>query len=114
MKMNKKTKGPEVTTGNIFADLELEGSDELMARAQLLFAVGSLIKKSQLSQKEVAKKLGTTQPKVSMLVSGRLSAFSTDILLRYLAILGCDIQIRVRKPRSRVGIFRHKGYIAVR
>ena len=76
--------------------------------------VGSLIEKSGLSQKEVAKKLGVTQPKVSMLVGGRLSAFSTDTLLHYLSILGCEVEIRVRKPRSHVGIFRHKGFIAVR
>ncbi|NGX61076.1 MAG: hypothetical protein K940chlam9_00556 [Chlamydiae bacterium] len=111
--MKKKGKKYEVTEGNIFADLGLEQSDELMARAKLLHEVGTLIKASGLSQREVAQKLGISQPKVSMLVSGRLSAFSTDTLLHYLAILGCDVKIRVRKPRSRVGIFRHKGCIAV-
>lgn len=112
--MTKKKKDFEVTTGNIFADLGLEQSDELMARAKLLLEVGTLIKASGLSQREVAQKLGISQPKVSMLISGRLSAFSTDTLLHYLSILGCDVQIHVRKPRSRVGIFRHKGCIAVR
>ena len=113
-KMTKnKEKDHEVTTNNIFAALDRETSDELLARAQLLDQVSSLIKRSGLSQKEVAKKLGITQPKVSMLVGGRLSAFSTDILLHYLSILGCEVQIRVKKPRSRIGIFRHKGCIAV-
>lgn len=103
----------EVTEGNIFADLELDQPEELFARAKLLCEVGELIQKSGLSQKEVAKKLGITQPKVSMLVSGRLSQFSTDSLLHYLATLGCEVEIRVRKPRSRIGIFRHKGCVAV-
>ena len=84
-----------------------------MARAQLLHKVGSLIKASMASQEEVAQRLGISQPKVSMLVSGRLSAFSTDTLLHYLALLGCNVEIRVWKPRSRIGIFRHKGHIAV-
>ena len=108
-----KEKGYEVSTGNIFASLGLNQPDELMARAKLLDKVSSLIKACGLSQKEVAKKLGITQSKVSMLVSGRLSAFSTDTLLHYLAILGCQVEIRVRKPRSRVGIFRRRGCIAV-
>ncbi|NGX38238.1 MAG: hypothetical protein K1000chlam2_01410 [Chlamydiae bacterium] len=110
--MNKK-KDYEVTAGNVFASLGRETSDELLARAQLLDQVSSLIKKSGLSQKEVAKKLHVTQPKVSMLVGGRLSAFSTDTLLRYLSILGCEVQILIKKPRSRIGIFKHKGCIAV-
>ena len=109
----KEDKDYEVTTGNIFEDLGLDQSEELMARAKLLHQVSSLIKNSGLSQKEVAKKLGISQPKVSMLVGGRLSAFSTDSLIHYLSILGCEVEIRVKKPRSKVGIFRNKGCIAV-
>ena len=89
-----------VTTSNIFADLGLEPSDELLARAKLLREVGALVKNSGLSQKEVAEKLGITQPKVSMLVTGRLSAFSTDTLFHYLSILGCKVEIRVKAPAS--------------
>lgn len=111
--MAKRGKNYEVTAGNIFLDLGLDQPEELLAKAQLLIEVGSLIKKSKLSQKDVALKLGITQPKVSLLISGKLSAFSTDTLLHYLTILGCDVQIRVKKPRSSRGIFRHRGYIAV-
>lgn len=108
-----KEKDYEITTGNVFAALGRDQPDELLARAKLLDQVGSLIKNSGFSQQEVAKKLGIAQSKVSMLVGGRLSAFSTDTLLHYLSILGCEVEIRVRKPRSRIGIFRHKGCIAV-
>lgn len=75
----------EDSTDNIFADLELDQPEELLAKAKLLSEVSSLIKTSKLSQQEVAKKLGITQPKVSLLVSGKLSAFSTDTLLHYLS-----------------------------
>jgi predicted XRE-type DNA-binding protein len=94
-------------------DLGLDNSDELLARAKLFRQVGSLIKACNLSQQEVALKLGITQPKVSMLVSGKFSAFSTDTLLHYLSILGCEVQIHVKKPRSKIGIFRRKGCVAV-
>lgn len=111
--MTKKEADYEITLDNIFAVLGCDQPDELLARAKLLDQVGTLIKNSRLSQKAVAKKLGVTQPKVSMLVTGRLSEFSTDTLLHYLSLLGCEVEIRVKKPRSRIGIFRHKGYIAV-
>lgn len=111
--MTKQNQDYEVTTGNIFADLGLDQPEELLAKAKLLHEVSWLIKASGLSQHDVAEKLGITQPKVSLLVSGRLSEFSTDTLLQYLSVLGCEVQIRVKKPRSRVGIFRHKGCIAV-
>ncbi len=98
---------------NVFAELQIPGSDELLTRAMLLNNVSSLIKESGLSQKEVAEKLGITQPKVSLLVGGRLSAFSTDTLLSYLSTLGCDIKISVKKPRSRRAIFGKKGSLGV-
>ncbi|MCX6991097.1 MAG: helix-turn-helix transcriptional regulator [Chlamydiae bacterium] len=103
----------EVSSGNVFADLGLDQPEELLARAKLLNNVSTLIKNCGLSQQEVAIRLGITQPKVSMLVGGRLSAFSIDTLLRYLSVLGCEMEIRVKKPRSKTGIFRHKGCIAV-
>ena len=102
-----------ITQGNVFADLGLEDSDELLARAKLLMEVSRLIKTSKLSQKQIAEKLGISQPKVSMLVSGKLSAFSTDTLLHYLSLLGCHVEIRLRKPRTRARILRRRGRIAV-
>lgn len=110
--MSKET-NYEVTEGNIFAALKRKNSDELLARAELLDKVGTLIENCGLSQIEVAKKLGISQPKVSMLVNGRLSEFGTDTLLHYLSILGCEVKIHVKQPRSRIGIFKRKGCIAV-
>ena len=102
----------EVDEGNIFAAIGRKDADELVARSELLDEVGDLIEKSGLTQHQVAKKLGIKQSKVSMLVNGHLSEFSTDILLHYLAILGCKVEIRVRKPR-RQNIFSNRGCIAV-
>ena len=110
----ERRKKQEMSTSNVFEELGLDKPDELMVRAKLLNQVSSLIQKSGLAQKDVAEKLGIAQPKVSLLVGGRLSAFSTDTLLRYLSILGCNVRITVSKPRSRVAIFRRKGRIGVR
>lgn len=101
------------TENNVFADLGLDQPEELLARAELMRAVGSLIKASNLSQKEIALKLGISQPKVSMLVSGKLSAFSNDTLIHYLYLIGCDVKITIKKPRSKVSLFKRKGRLAV-
>lgn len=111
--MGKEKIEYESSTGNVFADLGLKQPEELLAKAQLLRDVNALIKRSGLTQEEIATKLGVSQPKVSMLVSGKLSAFSTDTLLRYLTLLGCNIEIHVRKPRTRVTVCRRRGHIAV-
>jgi predicted XRE-type DNA-binding protein len=102
----------EVTEGNIFSAIGRKNADELVVRSELLEEVGLLIEKSGLLQKEIAKKLGIKQSKVSMLVNGHLSEFSTDTLLHYLSILGCKVEIRLNKPR-RQSIFSHRGCIAV-
>jgi predicted XRE-type DNA-binding protein len=82
----------EVDEGNIFTTIGKENPAELVARSELLDEVGDLIEKSGLTQQAVAKKLGIKQSKVSMLVNGHLSEFSTDTLLHYLAILGCKVE----------------------
>lgn len=111
--MSKKRKDYEESSGNVFADLDLDQPEELLTRAKLLHKIGLLIKASKLSQEVIAKKLGISQSKVSMLVSGKLSQFTADTLMYYLSIIGCEVQIRIKEPRSRVGMFRHRGYIAV-
>ena|SRR5690349_9138654 len=109
----KKKLDYEITEGNIFSAIGRPNPDELLARAMLLDNVSSLIKNSNLSQDEIAKKLGISQPKVSMLVTGRLSQFSSDTLMHYLSILGCEVKIRVTKPSPSVGIFGQKGSVSV-
>gem|GEM_PF-879924 len=111
-KAKDKTKKYEVSEENIFAAIGRNNSDELVARSDLLDEVGKLIAKSGLTQAKVAKKLGIKQSKVSMLVNGHLSEFSTDILLHYLSIFGCQVEIKLKKPRLQ-NIFARKGRVAV-
>lgn len=102
-----------ITEDNIFADLGLKNSEELLARSELLSEVSRLIKTSKLSQKEIAKILDISQPKVSMLVKGKLSAFSTETLFLYLTLLGCSIEINL-KPLRHVSRARIRGKMTVR
>ena len=85
-----------VTEGNVFEDLGLEDSAELTARSDLLSEINQLIRNSGIPQKEIAKILHITPSKVSMLMTGKLSAFSADSLMRYLTLLGCSVEIKVQ------------------
>ena len=92
----------EESSGNVFADLGLPDADELLAKAELARTIRGLIERRGLIQRDAARLLGTTQPKVSDLVRGRLEGFSMERLYRFLNALGQDVQIVVRpKPRSR-------------
>ncbi len=91
----------EVSSGNVFADLGVPNPEEALAKAQLARAICLLIEKESLSQKEVAQRLGVDQPKVSALVRGRLTEFSTDRLLRFLLRLGHDVKINVRSRKAK-------------
>jgi predicted XRE-type DNA-binding protein len=90
------------SSGNVFADLGLENSDELLVKAQLAYKISSIIAKLGITQVEAAKLLGIDQPKISALINGKLSDFSTVRLFRFLNSLGRDVEIVVKdKPKSR-------------
>ena len=81
--------------GNVFADLELRESEELLAKAKLAAKISNIIEQRRLTQVEAARILGVAQPKVSALVRGQLAGFSTGRLLRFLNYLGRDVEIVV-------------------
>lgn len=92
----------EKSSGNVFHDLGFANPDEMLAKAALARQIGKLIKSRGLSQEEAAVLLRVDQPKVSALLNGRLTAFSTGRLLRFLKALGQDVRIVVKPgPRNR-------------
>jgi len=90
------------SSGNVFADLELDEPEEMLAKAELARRIGNILKRRRLTQAQAATLLGIDQPKVSALLRGKLAGFSTDRLLRFLMALDRDVDIVIkRKPRSR-------------
>lgn len=102
-----------VTTDNVFDDLGLDDSVEMITRSDLMSEVVNLIRKSGLSQKEIAGILGISAPKVSSLMTGKINDFSNDTLLNYLTLLGCNIEIKV-VPQRRISKSVKRGTMTLR
>jgi predicted XRE-type DNA-binding protein len=98
--MNKDNK-VGVSSGNIFADLGLPKPEERLLKAELARKISDIITSQNLTQVRAAEILGIDQPKVSLLIRGRLSGFSIDRLITYLNKLGSDVEISVKpKPEN--------------
>jgi predicted XRE-type DNA-binding protein len=91
----------EASSGNVFADLGLSNPEERLAKAQLTVAICDLIAKRKLTQADAASILKIDQPKISNLMRGKLSGFSTDRLIRFLNALGSDVEIVIRPQRTK-------------
>ena len=89
-------------SGNVFADMGLPEPEEELTKAQLASHIQQVIKRRRLTQVTAAGLMGIDQPKVSALLNGRLTNFSSERLMRLLTALGQDVEITVRtKPRNR-------------
>jgi predicted XRE-type DNA-binding protein len=88
-----------VSSGNVFADLGFPNAEEMLAKAELANKITTIIQRRRLTQARAAALLGVDQPKVSALKRGRLSGFSLERLMRFLILLGRDVQIVVRQRR---------------
>lgn len=90
------------STYNIFEDLGFDNADEALAKAKLVVRINDIIKSRKLTQAQAAKVLGITQSNVSRLVNGHLGDFSIERLVRFIRLLGRDVEIRIAsKPRRR-------------
>ncbi len=89
------------SSGNVFADLGLKDAPEKKTKVRLAVAVNQIIEKAHLSQAAAAKQLGINQPKISALANYRLDGFSVERLMNFLNALGRDVEIVIRRGRSR-------------
>lgn len=90
-------------SGNVFADLGLDNPEELLAKAQLAVTIHDIIEAKGLTQAQAAELMGIDQPKVSKIIRGRLSEFSTEWLLARLLNMGLDVDIVIHTSSPKVG-----------
>ncbi len=90
------------SSGNVFADLGVPHPEEELAKAQLASRIREVVRRKRLTQMAAAALMGIDQPKVSALLNGRLTSFSSERLMRLLTRLGQDVEIVLRtNPRGR-------------
>ena len=92
----------EEGSSNVFADLGLPNPEERLAKADLAIRIAGAIRARRLTQTTAARILKIDQPKISRLLRGQLSGFSTERLMQFLTLLGRDVEIVIKRaPRSR-------------
>jgi predicted XRE-type DNA-binding protein len=87
--------GPYETVWDAIEDDPAE-RERLIVLANLSIALELEIRKRGWTQKEAAKHLGVTQPRISDLVRGKLSVFSIDALVGMLGAAGVRIDMSYR------------------
>jgi predicted XRE-type DNA-binding protein len=86
---------------NVFADLGFADAEERQTKLRLASALNSILEERRLNQADAAARLGVNQPKVSALRNYKLDGFSVERLMTLLMALDRDIEIIIRKKRSR-------------
>ena len=89
-----------VSSGNIFEDLALENSPELLIKADLMHAIATEIARQGLTQQQAAYLVGENQPNISRIVNGKMEDFSQERLIDILRRLSIDVEIRIHHRKA--------------
>ncbi|MDD2894129.1 MAG: helix-turn-helix transcriptional regulator [Halothiobacillaceae bacterium] len=85
------------SSGNVFVDIGFDPAEvRVMAmRVELMLRLRERIEADGLTQRQAAKRLGITQPRISALFKGAWRDFSMDMLLTLAERAGMHPQLRV-------------------
>lgn len=89
-----------IGSGNVFADLDLPESEELLAKARLVHRISEIVEDRDWTRSQTAEALGVDEPTVSALLRGHLADFSIERLFRFLNALGQEVEISVHASRA--------------
>lgn len=77
-----------------------EEAENLRLRSKLMRVLTKTIRSWDLPQKEAARQLHVTQPRLSELLNGKIDKFSLDALVNMLASADLEIEVTVRKKAA--------------
>jgi predicted XRE-type DNA-binding protein len=60
-----------------------------------MMKISEIVRQSDLTQVQAAKKLGTTQPRLNDVLKGRIEKCSVDRLVNMLAAVGYQIDLKI-------------------
>ena len=105
--MRGKLPKHEVGSGNVFADVGLPDGELHLLKAEIVNRIDDILKERRLTQAAAARLMGISQPDVSKMLRGLFRGFSLERLLVFLAALGQDVTIAVRRRgRGKAGSIR--------
>jgi len=77
-----------------------KGYEEELEKLRIVHSLISLREKRGLTQSELAKRIGVTQPFIAKLESGETHNFSLETLLKLAAALESELKIRFRSKKA--------------
>ncbi|MGH8709945.1 MAG: helix-turn-helix domain-containing protein [Burkholderiales bacterium] len=89
----------EKSPGNVFLDIGFPAHEahNLLLRADMMMRIEQFVNKSGLTQKEAARVLGVTQPRLNLLLKHKIELFSLDALVNMATNAGMRVELRVKK-----------------
>ena len=91
------------TRSNVFEDLGFTAEEAaiLQVKTQLHIEIMRAIHQQKLTPRQLEKVLGVPQPRVSELLTGKISRTTADLLTKYLYRLGREVTMKTRATRGR-------------
>ena len=86
---------------NVLEELEVDAG--FIAKSTLAIRIMKTIQELGLTQRQAAKRMPITQPRVSAISRGKLDDISQEKLQECLQALGHDVEIRVGPRRDGIG-----------
>ena len=90
--------------GNVFSDIGFPPDEaaNLLFRATLMARLTKISNDRELTQHAAAKLFGVTQPRVNLLLNGKIGEFSVDALVNMLGRAGFTVEPRIVKTKTAV------------
>ena len=88
---------------NVWLQLGFADAETHFLKAELVLRLEKGIQALHLTQSQAAKRVGTTQPELSKILHGKFSEVSMERLMKFLAALGHDIEIKIGRPARKAG-----------
>ena len=88
------------SSGNVFADLEIENPEEYLAKSELAAEILRIVQRRRLTQAEAAKLLASASPRFPICFEAASTGFPPIGCFASLPRLGYDVQIKLSKAPS--------------
>lgn len=95
-------KPAHLSRGNLFEDLGFSAEEAAILRmkTQLHLEIMRAIEKQRLTSRQLEKVLDVPQPRVSELMTGKISRMTADLLAKYLYRLGREVEMKTKRRRA--------------